>query len=163
MNCNIRRDVRVCYTKLRLSSHKFLVECARWLKVKVPYTQRTCTLCNSNDIEDEYHVTLVCEYFRDIRKKYIEPFYYQRPTMMKFTIKLTIRLKAIPAECLINYYYYIHALLVKRVYSECSPLLQLSKLFNTLKHDENDTILRKITEKSHSYNGFAFNVTRCFI
>ena len=62
MNCNIRRDVRVCFTKLRLSSHKFLVERARWLKevkVKVPYTQRTCTLCNSNDIEDEYHVTLV--------------------------------------------------------------------------------------------------------
>ena len=68
MNCNIRRDVRVCFTKLRLSSHKFLVERARWLKVKVPYTQRTCTLCNSNDIADEYHVTLVCEYFRDVRK-----------------------------------------------------------------------------------------------
>ena len=32
MNCNIRRDARVCFTKLRLSSHKFLVERARWLK-----------------------------------------------------------------------------------------------------------------------------------
>ena len=89
MNCNIRRDVRVCFTKLRLSSHKFLVERARWLKVKVPYTQRTCTLCNSNDIEDEYHVTLVCEYFRDVRKKYIKPFYYQRPNMMKFLDLMT--------------------------------------------------------------------------
>ena len=28
-NCNIRRDVRVCFTKMRLSSHKFLVERAR--------------------------------------------------------------------------------------------------------------------------------------
>ena len=89
MNCNIRRDVRVCFTRLRLSSHKFLVERARWLKVKVPYTQRTCTLCNSNDIEDEYHVTLVCEYFRDVRKKYIKPFYYQRPNMMKFLDLMT--------------------------------------------------------------------------
>ena len=53
--------------------------------------------------------------------------------------------------------HYIHAPLVKRVYSECSPLLQLIKVINTLKHDENDAILRKITEKSHSYNGFAFN------
>ena len=87
--CNIRRDVRVCFTKLRLSSHKFLVERARWLKVKVPYTQRTCTLCNSNDIEDEYHVTLVCEYFRDVRKKYIKPFYYQRPNIMKFLDLMT--------------------------------------------------------------------------
>ena len=60
-------------------------------------------------------------------------------------------------------HHYIHAPLAKRVYSECSPLLQLIKVLNTLKHDENDTILRKITEKSHSYNGFAFNVTRCFL
>ena len=68
----------MCITKLRLSSHKFLVESARWLKLKVPYTHRTCTLSNSNDIEDEYHVTLDCEYFKDVRKKYIKPFYYQR-------------------------------------------------------------------------------------
>ena len=32
------------------------------------YTQRTCTLCNSNDVEAEYHVTLVCENFRDVEK-----------------------------------------------------------------------------------------------
>ena len=32
---------------------------------------------------NNYHVTLVSEYFRDVRKKYIMPFYYQRPNMMK--------------------------------------------------------------------------------
>ena len=85
----LRRDVRVCFTQLRLSSHNVLVERARWLKVKVPYTQRTCTLRNSNDIEDEYHVTLVCEYFKDVRKKYIKPFYYQRPNMMIFFYLIT--------------------------------------------------------------------------
>ena len=53
------------------------------MAIKVPYTQQTCTLCNSN-IEDEYHVTLVCEYFKDVRKKYIKPFYYQRPNVMTF-------------------------------------------------------------------------------
>ena len=68
VNCNIRRDVRVCFTKLRLSSHNFLVKRARSLKLKVLYTQRTSTLCNSNDIEDKYHMTLVCEYFKDVRK-----------------------------------------------------------------------------------------------
>ena len=61
----------------------------RWLKVKVPYTQRTCTLCNSNDIADEYHVTLVCEYFREVGIKYIKPVYYQRPNMMKFLDLMT--------------------------------------------------------------------------
>ena len=29
-------------------------------------------------------MTLVCEYLRDVRKKYIKPFYYQRPNMMTF-------------------------------------------------------------------------------
>ena len=36
----------------------------------------------------------------------------------------------------------------------------LYSLINSLKSDVNDTILCKIAEKSHSYNGFAFNVTR---
>ena len=52
----IKSAFRVNYTKLRLSSHKFLVERARWSKVKIPYAQRRCTLCSSGDIEDEYHM-----------------------------------------------------------------------------------------------------------
>ena len=40
MSCEIKSALRVNYTKLRLSSHKFLVERARWGKVKIPYTQR---------------------------------------------------------------------------------------------------------------------------
>ena len=32
------------------------------------YELTECTLCNSGDIEDEYHVTLVCEQFADARK-----------------------------------------------------------------------------------------------
>ena len=39
-------------------------------------------------------------------------------------------------------------------------VFQLTKLINCLKSDVNDTILDKIAEKSHSYNGFAFNVRR---
>ena len=58
---------------------------------------------------------------------------------------------------------YIHAPLVKRVYVECSPLFLLIKLINSLRNDPNDTIFKKIVEKSHSYNGFVFNVTRTFL
>ena len=56
MSCEIKSALRVNYTKLRLSSHKFLVERARWGKVKISYAQRRCTLCSSGDIEDEYHM-----------------------------------------------------------------------------------------------------------
>ena len=34
--------------------------------------------------EDEYHMIMICEHFRDVRVKYIKPFYYKRPSMWKF-------------------------------------------------------------------------------
>ena len=58
MSCEIKQNLRVNYTKLRLSSHKYIVERARQRKVKIPYAQRACTQCSSGDIEDEYHIVL---------------------------------------------------------------------------------------------------------
>ena len=84
MDCNIRHDLRMFYTKCRLSSHKFLIERARWHKTVIPYHERTCTLCNQHDIQDEYHAGLICEYFKNIREKYIKSYYYNRPNMIKF-------------------------------------------------------------------------------
>ena len=43
-----------------------------------------CTLFDNVDIEDEYHVTLVCQQFKNIRIKYINKYYYMRPSMLKF-------------------------------------------------------------------------------
>ena len=53
----------------------------------------------------------------------------------------------------------IHPPLIRGVYIECSPLIQLIKLINILKADKYDTILEKIISKSHTYHGFSFNVT----
>ena len=44
---------------------------------------RKCTLCNSGDIEDEYHVTLICPHFNDLRTKYAKKYYYVRTSMAK--------------------------------------------------------------------------------
>ena len=84
MSCEIYSVLRVNYTKLRRSRNKVLVERARWSKVKIPYAQRRCTLCSSGDIQDEYHKIMICEHFRDVRVKYIKPFYSKRPSMLKF-------------------------------------------------------------------------------
>ena len=78
MSCEIYSILRVNYTKLRLSRNKFLVERERWGKVIIPYAQHRCTLCSSGDIEDEYHMIMICEHFRDVRVKYIKLFYYKR-------------------------------------------------------------------------------------
>ena len=78
------RDLRQYLTKLRLSSHKLLVESGRWTKPKINYHERLCTLCDENDIEDEYHILMKCNYFVNLREKYISRKYYKRPSMYKF-------------------------------------------------------------------------------
>ena len=43
-------------TRLRLSSHKLMIERGRWLNI-LP-KDRLCTLCNK--LEDEFHVICEC-------------------------------------------------------------------------------------------------------
>ena len=93
LEMNINTRLRSCLTKLRLSSHEYLVERGRWLKPKLPYIDRKCTLCNIPDIQDEYHVTLCCVYFKELRRKYIKPYYYKRPSMNKFVELMKTRNK----------------------------------------------------------------------
>ena len=58
---------------------------------------------------------------------------------------------------------YIHHPLIRRVYAECSPLHQLIKLINDLKHDESGTISQKIEKRKNSYKTFTYNVYRVFL
>ena len=78
MDCSIRHDLRMYYTKVRLSSHKFMVERARWRKDEILYHERTCSLCNVHDVQDEYHIAMICEYFKEVREKYVKQYYYNR-------------------------------------------------------------------------------------
>lgn len=55
--------------KLHLSSHKLNIEIGR--HNNVPRQDRKCTLCNLNDIEDEFHVVLKCPIYIHIRKEYV--------------------------------------------------------------------------------------------
>jgi len=71
--------------KMRLSSHKLLIETGR--HHNIDRNERICPLCNCNDIEDEYHFILICPQYLEERIKYIPEFYYKRPSMFKF-IKL---------------------------------------------------------------------------
>ena len=65
MSCNI---ISSHYTKFRLSSHKFLGERGRWLKPKSLYEERNCGLCKTGDIEDEYHMAMLCTFFKYLRR-----------------------------------------------------------------------------------------------
>ena len=73
---------RNALAKLRLNSHKLNIETGRHRQIE--RNLRICTLCNMNDIEDEFHFFLVCPFYTHFRNIYIEKYYRNRPSMYKF-------------------------------------------------------------------------------
>ena len=71
----LNKKCRNAISKLRLSSHPLLVETGRY--TGVPREQRKCTLCELNDIEDEYHFVLRCSKYLALWDVYI-PRYYRK-------------------------------------------------------------------------------------
>ena len=51
---------------------------------KTPRNIRLCELCSLQDIEDEYHFTRICPFFKNIRSQYIAKYYVNHPSMYKF-------------------------------------------------------------------------------
>ena len=72
---------RRAMSKLRLSSHRLMIERGRWLKI-IP-DNRHCTVCHV--IEDEFHVICICPKYTDIRNAFIKPYYTTRPSMIEFS------------------------------------------------------------------------------
>ena len=80
------KQYRVAMSKLRVSSHRLLIESGRWNKPQpIPRNERLCQICNK--LEDEHHFLLECSLFTDERKKYIKPYYVKRTSMFK-TVQL---------------------------------------------------------------------------
>ena len=76
-------------TKIRISNHKLNIEVGRYKNVVRPLI--VCTLCDQNDIEDEFHFILKCVFYSDLRKMYIKMYYYQKPSMFKLVNLLRIQ------------------------------------------------------------------------
>ena len=76
------RKFRNAMTKLRLSSHQLNIETGRHRNIE--RLERKCKICNLGDLEDEYHFTLVCRAYGDLRKQYLPKFYYDKPSVFKF-------------------------------------------------------------------------------
>ena len=57
----------------------------------------------------------------------------------------------------------IHQPVLRTKYAESNLLFQLINEINSLKNDPCDTILKKVHLKTHTYKGFAFNITHVFL
>lgn len=68
--------------KLRTGNHRFPCERGRWQEIELG--ERKCTLCNLQEVGDEFHYVLVCPFFKDERKRFIKKYYFSKPNIVKF-------------------------------------------------------------------------------
>ena len=59
-----------------------MVERGRWQRPKLEFEARLCSECD--EIEDEFHVLLECNRFKNLRKKYLPSYLVAKPSMYKF-------------------------------------------------------------------------------
>ena len=76
-------EIQKCLSWLWLSSHRLQVEVVRWAKPnKIPYENRKFQIYNV--LEDEFHFLLECPLYDNLRKAYINKYYWRRSSMLKF-------------------------------------------------------------------------------
>ena len=68
--------------KFRCGCHRLPIESGRWHKIQ--RDERTCIICNSNEIGDEYHYILVCNFFSSERKKLLPKYCQKNANTAKF-------------------------------------------------------------------------------
>ncbi|XP_045180152.2 uncharacterized protein LOC123539573 isoform X1 [Mercenaria mercenaria] len=93
LNNIVSRNLRIPLTKLRVSAHSLRIQTGRYGRDRIDRNLRFCQICNSNDIEDEFHFVFKCFPYEQVRRKYIKHYYRSRPSMLKFTQLLSTKNK----------------------------------------------------------------------
>ena len=71
-----------------------MVQTGSWVKPRsLPYDELLCNLCQIHDLEDEYHLVLICPVSIELKKKIL--FYFIRPNMDKLIQLVTTNNKCI--------------------------------------------------------------------
>ena len=79
---------KISLCRFRSGSHRLPVATERYNRQE---NYHPCTLCNSNDNGDEFHYVLVCPVIKEARERYIKPYYYRRPSFLKFDQLFNVR------------------------------------------------------------------------
>ena len=67
---------------INISSQHLNIETGRHRNIE--RSQTKCILCNVQDLEDEYQFSLICPAYSNLRKVYIQNYFYVKPSMFKF-------------------------------------------------------------------------------
>ena len=71
----LTKTMSISLCRFRTCNHKLPIESGRYLNI--PRSERTCHLCNSNELCDEYHAIFKCVALNSWRQKYL-PYYHIR-------------------------------------------------------------------------------------
>ena len=77
----IQNNIRKHISRIRLSSHCLNVEIGRYQYKN--RQDRLCESCTTQQIEDEFHFVLQCPKYVQLRKKYLNVYYYKSPSTFK--------------------------------------------------------------------------------
>jgi len=108
MSC---QSLRTFFISLRMSVHLLRIQTGRsYTNDNRPRNERYCMVCNSHDIENEYHFICICPCYSNFSKQYIDKKYYVKPSVYKYLQLLT----TVDKQELINVLLYVkHALLMR--------------------------------------------------
>lgn len=86
LSCVTNSKHRAELAKFRCSAHKLAIEEGRYRNLE--RKQRLCIFCNMGVVEDEYHFSLTCPFYREIRMKCLPKYYCSWPNVHKFKLLL---------------------------------------------------------------------------
>jgi len=78
--------LRIFFSRLRMFVHPLRIQTGRYTNDNRPRNERYCMVCNSHDIEDEYHFICLCPWYSNFRRKWR---YYVKPSVYKYLQLLT--------------------------------------------------------------------------
>ena len=78
--------------RYRTANNRLPIERGSWNDTE--RSQRVCTLCNRNELGDEFHYLFECEFFKETRRLYLPSFYRKHVNTLKFqTLMTSTRIK----------------------------------------------------------------------
>ena len=83
LNLNKPEQINLC--KFRCRDTKLPVVVLGYSFQNIAYSDRLCTLCNLNEVGDEYHYIMKCSFFQNSRERYINNDIWRNPDYYKFS------------------------------------------------------------------------------
>ena len=77
-------NIWIPLVKLRTANHKLPIEIYSWNILYREKSRRLCSICNLNEVGDEYHYIMICPIFKEAREEFLAKYYFKKPSVYKY-------------------------------------------------------------------------------